>query len=440
MDSVLAQLGIGASGPGSEERLRGMADTIRGDQKLGQFYQASGNQDVRNAGRGLIDKADTTISNVANARQKGLTRTRQAMMDERDANQTAYDRNRDTEMDLLAADDTAYTRGRDTMTDELDAAALEYERSGWTDVESYTDEDGTVTLRGRKDGRGPLMEVPDSAGYTPYKAPTYSSTSAKRVYIPGTDASYLEYPDGSVTFSNNKYRNMDEFKNAHPKLTQSIQSQEVTEIAGETEAKKLADLGAVDTNTAFANARQTRSVIKGMKQILGNARAVDPNQEKWMSYLPTLQSETALQETLIRQLAVQNIPADMRPFSDADKEFFVSSINPNLPRKEYIKYYENKIQGLEIAAEIQDEIADTYLKHGRGGVLTADQRDALKQRVKDITGSYEVLKPSGVAVFGPEDKPMMYNGKEVTEEDITTTMQKHNMTRQQVLDRLGGGG
>ncbi len=39
--------------------------------------------------------------------------------------------------------------------------------------------------------------------------------------------------------------------------------------------------------------------------------------------------------------AVQNIPADMRPFSDADKEFFVSSISPNLPRAEYIKYFEN---------------------------------------------------------------------------------------------------
>ena len=201
MDSVLAQLGIGASGPGSEERLRGMADTIRGDQKLGQFYQASGNQDVRNAGRGLIDKADTTISNVANARQKGLTRTRQAMMDERDANQTAYDRNRDTEMDLLAADDTAYTRGRDTMTDELDAAALEYERSGWTDIEERADSEGNVALYGLKDGRGALQKIPDSDGLKetdPYAGRGKGTGKGMRVKLPGTDAVIWKNVDGSI--------------------------------------------------------------------------------------------------------------------------------------------------------------------------------------------------------------------------------------------------
>ena len=164
MDSVLAELGIGASGPGSEERLRGMADTIRGDQKLGQFYQASGNQDVRAAGRGLIDKAATTTSNVADARQKGLARTRQTMLDERNLDQINYARNRDTAGDALDAEALRYARGRDTMSDELAAAALEYEQSGWTDIEERKDKDGNVALYGLRDGRGSLMKIPDSDG------------------------------------------------------------------------------------------------------------------------------------------------------------------------------------------------------------------------------------------------------------------------------------
>lgn len=402
MDSVLAQLGIGASGPGSEERLRGMADMIRGDQKLGQFYQASGNQDVRNAGRGLIDKADTTISNVANARQKGLTRTRQAMMDERDANQTAYNRNRDTEMDLLAADDTAYTRGRDTMTDELDAAALEYERSGWTDIEERADSEGNVALYGLKDGRGALQKIPDSDGLKetdPYADRGKGTGKGMRVKLPGTDAVIWKNVDGSIVGPKGEdFADFDAFAAAYPKFA-SAEAAYNSALAKGSEALASSlqtGYGEEVTELRTNAAKQNASYGASMQNMHGILSAIEQGAQSGqiLAMFPTFRDATSLLESLIsaESLALLNT-YQLKPVSDADMKILRTVASPKMGPEALKAWAENKIDVLKRAQASGQAFEDWVAANER--VPRGDER-AVVQEIMDAAANSAAADPGQV--------------------------------------------
>jgi hypothetical protein len=403
MEDIMAELGFGVTGPGTEERMRGIATNLRGDRSLGQFFQASGNQSVRDAGRNLVTDAQTSTDNIADARQKGLTRTRQKAMDEQERKRYATEQGQKKSALEITAEKYKTEQAQKDAALQLDADILEYERGGWTDIEERKDSEGNVALYGLKDGRGELQKIPKSDGLTEVDPYAGRGGAGSQGWRSGTLASGSKIDHnvitGEIMVKGEKFPNIDAFRKAYP-------DEQLSDETKAARAMKLAEsdatLQATNIDEAFTTARKTRKSIGGWRKLLDIARKADPGQSKWEQYLPTLKSATALFESQEMKMALENLPPELRPFSDTDLAGVLEAQIPNLPRDELILFIENKMEGIERAANVLDETTDYYKELGTTQ-LNREQRAELERRVDAEWGDYTPSNAAKATLGGDVD-------------------------------------
>ena len=395
MDDVMAQFGFGTSDADSEQRMRGLAKQLRGNRDMGQFFQLSGNEDVRESGRSMLKSTDAAIDQIGTRRGQGLTRAAQAARDAEAKRRAGYLENRDTEQDVikdtalkLTAEKYGTSESRKDAEIKLADDKLKYEREGWTDVESYKDTEGNITLRGRKDGRGPLMEVPDSAGYTPYDK--YASRSEakrlagapKRLAIEGTNLEYLRYPDGMVVYGTKEYPSMQAFAADRPDIMSAgnaAQADEkyAIENAGEMakgRAKEVTELrtGLAKTNSGYSGSEDNmRGIINAIDQ------GANPGQIYAM--MPTITNASSLLESIVDAESLELLNTyQLKPVSDKDMAVLKSVASPTMDGPALKAWAENKIivlQRAQASGRVFEEWVSTHNEVPRGEARDQLQKD-----------------------------------------------------------------
>ena len=130
-DDIMAQMGFGVADEGAEDRMRGVAKQLRGDRNLGNLFQFSGNQAVRDAGKGMSTQAQRGIENIGTRRAQGLTRSAQKARDEETRRRSAYSEARDLTQDELLAEkyEQSQLRAEEAIEAGLTADELENKRA-----------------------------------------------------------------------------------------------------------------------------------------------------------------------------------------------------------------------------------------------------------------------------------------------------------------------
>jgi hypothetical protein len=356
--------------PGSEGD-NAIVSQLRGQHDLGGLNGFS--PELKDMGQSMQQGALDSAKEIGTRRKQGLDRS-------------------------IAAENQKYSRGRDTLKDTLAAEKLAYDRGGWTDIEERENPSGEVALYGLKDGRGPLVKIPESDNLKERdKIATRAAARAaggapKRLHIEGTNLEYLRYPNGMIVYGTAEYPNMQAFAAARPDIMSegnAAQADEkyATDFAGELAkgiGKEVTDLrtGLAKTNSSYGSSEANmRGIINAVDQ------GANPGQVYAM--LPTITNATSLLESIVSAESLELLNTyQLKPVSDKDLAVLRQVAGPTLDGPALKAWAENKIAVLQRAQASGRVFEDWVANNNR--VPRGEERDQLQKEMfaaADAAGS-----------------------------------------------------
>jgi len=354
--------------PPEQADQQALARQLRSDRNLGQFFQGSGSQRVRDAGAQMTSDAMTSAKGAGTRREQALGRSVAAEKEQ-------YQRGRDTQKDTLAA--TALSR-----TNRLKDEQLALEAGEYTDPTQMRDRDGKIAWYGYKGGTGPLVKIPDSEGLSEAN----TTGAAKRVTIDGTNISYLRYPDGTIVYNQQEYPDINAFREANKDIiAQGAKSQ--AEIKGAvTTAGEWAKLDAEEVNDKIRGVADLDSVYgDSMRNIDVMVKAIDDGAETGQIYSmfttltdATSRFESAKAKETLNMLAQYKLT----PVSDRDLAELNKAAQPNMTPEDMRAWLIHKREGVERMQKANRKMED-FLRKKRT-IPTGEERDLLEAEVDAI--------------------------------------------------------
>jgi len=159
VDDVMAQMGFGVADAGAEDRMRGVAKQLRGDRSLGQLFQFSGSQAVRDAGGGMVSTAQKGITDIGTRRAQGLTRSAQAARDKESMRVNAAAEERAARLDERQLGQDEYKQQQDAQRMATGMQALETSERERAEDDRRAREDAKLAYTRKKE----LQELGDVA-------------------------------------------------------------------------------------------------------------------------------------------------------------------------------------------------------------------------------------------------------------------------------------
>jgi hypothetical protein len=329
-----------------------LVSQLRGQHDMGTMLSMS--PTLGATGNQMQKSALSTAKQAGDRRQQGLTRTRQAGQD------------------------------------KLAAEALTYDREKYTDIEELVDENGKVARYGLKDGRGPLVKIPDSDNLkerdklADRAAARAAGGAPKRLNIEGTNLEYLRYPNGMIVYGTAEYPSMKAFAAARPDVMSAgnaAQADEkyATEFAGEV-AKGVGEevtalrTGLAKTNSSYGSSEANmRGIINAIDQ------GANPGQIYAMA--PTITNATSLLESIVSAESLELLNTyQLKPVSDKDMAVLRQVAAPNLDAAGLREWATNKIavlQRAQASGRIFEEWVATHDRVPRGAERDQLQKDML---------------------------------------------------------------
>ena len=130
----------------------------------------------------------------------------------------------------------------------------------------------------------------------------------------------------------------------------------------------------------------------------------------------------------------------LTPVSDKDLAVLGDASLPvNMQAEDLRKWVEHKIEALSRANQVSNALYKFRDENDGRLPAAGEEKAAFDSWAESVltAGGFDPFDPFGGAeVTETEEMQTLPDG--VTEDDITTTMEVHGMTRQEVLDRLNG--
>lgn len=354
--------------PPEQADQQALARQLRSDRNLGQFFQGSGSQRIREAGGQMVSDAMTGAKGAGTRREQALGRS-------------------------VAAEKEQYQRGRDTQGDELTASALARttrlqdeklarEAGEYTDPTQMKDAEGNIAWYGYKGGTGPLVKIPDSEGLSE----SNTTGAAKRITIDGTNISYMLYPDGTVVYNQNEYPNINAFREANKDvIAQGAKSQAEIKSAVTT-AGEWAEYTAEEVNDRIRGVAELDPVYRdSLRNIDVMVQAIDDDAETGQIYAmfttltdATSRFESAKAKETLNMLAKYKLT----PVSDRDLAELNKAAQPNMTPPDMRAWLLHKREGVERMQEA-NRVMEDFLRENRT-IPTGEERDLLEAKVDNI--------------------------------------------------------
>lgn len=176
--------------------------------------------------------------------------------------------------------------------------------------------------------------------------------------------------------------------------------------------------GAADTKAQLANINNALSLMEGGQAVTGNVMSALPREVQAFFNTDGIIARENIEEVVQRSLR-ETLGAQ---FTEREGERLIQrAFNPLLPTEENVRRAKLLLEKLQSMAESKDGMADYFRQHG-----TLMGYEGRAPSMNDLLAVERQ--------FGEDPQTDLPEG--VTEDDVQFTMQKHGLTREQVLERL----
>jgi len=415
MNEYEALLGLGVT---DDEKMRMLANQLRGRQDAGDFLSLSTIPQASALGKSWQQTAANQATQAANQRTGGLNRARQAELDaenlrfknlqeQRAAQTHSMNMAKPTNFGTYtnATDNTPRTGG---MVYNPESGQYEWQFDPNLDQQTpynrpYSSRSGAGGSGGGKQWY--KTEVNGVQGSAMYGVPDS--------FVPATAASTEELntlSQAEIDYATNKQQSIAEGKEY-----------------GKGEAEWVNSM--IDQGYAAADAK--RSVIAPLNKVIASIDEGARTGRVW-STLPTFTDATTAYEEAISELTLNNLAQyKLTPVSDKDIAVLREAAFGDYTGERAKQYAQHKIEAFSLLAKADEAVAD-YLNTIRRRPNAADRAE-MKRIVDGIVGDFDfTFRGEKDAKGGEAPKSTQWS-----EEDIAYTMEKHGLTREEVLQRLG---
>jgi len=331
---------MGLLPPDEGAKQRALAQQLRGEKNLGDFYSLS--PTVGDFGRNMSTRALNTAVQAGGQRNTALTQARQA------------------EQDKLARQKWEQTL------------------AGYDDIKQYQDADGNIKTMGVSRRTGQPEEIPAMEGLKEYSDPTAGKNIWKSKLATGEEV--LAHRDGTVT----------------------IPGYGTFTSMAEAEADSLSRMGqgkrniATETQRGTDEAKEVQTTIDNFVETRGTLDSAAASYDQialalesgaWSGpmadWLPTLDNATAQLQSELDSLTLNALKRHkLTPVSDKDLEYVKRSAHPNLRPEALLRWAKHKAEASRRMAKANAYMEEWYRENER--VPTGKTKELLESRVNEI--------------------------------------------------------